>query len=578
MRRLLALSLSSLALMAALSGAVRAEDAAKPAVTGPEADAGAWLAARAASAAGDFRAGAFWYERALKDDPANQQLLDGAVLSAIGLGDFPAAAAYARRLGQTGARSQTAFLALTAEQAAKGEFGQLVKDIDSGRSIGSVLDKLIIAWAQLGDGKMTDALKAFDELAKTDGLSGLALYHKALAMASAGDFEGAEAIFSGKAAGPIEVTRRGVIAHVEILSQLEQGPKALEILDNTFGTDPDPELDALRAVLKSGKPLPFDVVRTAQDGMAEVFRSLAEVLGDQADPGFLLLYTRVAAYLRPDLTDAVLTAAQILERQGQLDLAAETFAKVPPQDPLFHIAEMGRADTLIAQGKVDAGIEVLQALTRSHADLPAVQIALADALRVQERFADSIPAYDKAISMVGTPQPRHWALFFARGISHERVGDFPAAEKDLRESLKLSPDQPSVLNYLGYSFVDRGENLEEALDMIQRAVKAQPESGAITDSLAWAYFRLGRYQDAVAPMERASLLEPVDPIVTDHLGDVYWAVGRKLEARFQWHRALSFGPEEKEATRIRKKLEVGLDQVLIDEGKPPITPVVADGN
>ena len=425
---------------------------------------------------------------------------------------------------------------------------------------------------------MADALKAFDDLAKTDGLSGLALYHKALALASAGDFEGAEAIFSGQAAGPIEVTRRGIIAHVQILSQLEQAPKALEIIDNTFGTDPDPELDAMRAKLKAGEPLPFDVVRTAQDGMAEVFRSLAEVLGDQADPGFLLLYTRVAAYLRPDLTDAVLTAAQILERQGQMDLAAETFAKVPPEDPLFHVAEMGRADTLIASGKIDAGIEVLQALTRSHADLPAVHMALADALRVQERFADSIPAYDEAIRRIGTPEPRHWALLFARGISHERVGDFAAAEKDLRKSLELSPDQPSVLNYLGYSFVDRGENLEEALSMIQRAVAAEPDSGAITDSLAWAYFRLGRYQDAVEPMERASLLEPVDPIVTDHLGDVYWAVGRKLEARFQWHRALSFDPEEKEAIRIRKKLEVGLDQVLIDEGKPPITPVVADGN
>ena len=569
MRRFLALSLSSLAVLAALTGAARAAEGA---------DAGAWLAARAASGLGDFRAGAFWYDRALQGDPANQQLLDGAVLSSIGLGDFPAAADYARRLGQTGARSQTAFLALTAEQAVKGDFAQLVADIQGGRSIGTVLDKLIIAWAQLGDGKMTDALKAFDDLSKTDGLAGLGLYHKALALASAGDFEGAEAIFSGQAAGPIEVTRRGIIAHVQILSQLEQSPKALEIIDNTFGTDPDPELDAMRAKLKAGEPLQFDVVRTAQDGMAEVFRSLAEVLGDQADPGFLLLYTRVAAYLRPDLTDAVLTAAQILERQGQMDLAAETFAKVPPEDPLFHVAEMGRADTLIASGKVDAGIEVLQALTRSHADLPAVHMALADALRVQERFADSIPAYDEAIRRIGTPEPRHWALLFARGISHERVGDFAAAEKDLRKSLELSPDQPSVLNYLGYSFVDRGENLEEALSMIQRAVAAEPDSGAITDSLAWAYFRLGRYQDAVEPMERASLLEPVDPIVTDHLGDVYWAVGRKLEARFQWHRALSFDPEEKEAIRIRKKLEVGLDQVLIDEGKPPITPVVADGN
>jgi len=570
MRRVLSLTLSTLAVLAALSGAAQAEDLG---------DAGAYLAARAAASDGDIRAGAKWYGRALESDPANPQLLEGAVLSSLGLGDVPAAADYARRLVATGARSQTAYLALTAEQAAKGEFAQLIKDIDGGRSIGSVLDRLIIAWARLGDGQMTDALAGFDSLSKSDGLSALALYHKALALASAGDFEGAEAILSGHAAGPIQITRRGILAHVQILSQLEQTAKALDLLNNTFGTEPDPELDPMRAALSAGTPLPFDVVRNAQDGMAEVFRSLAEVLGDQADPGFLLLYTRVAAYLRPDLVDAVLTSAQILQQQGQYDLAAETYATIPAKSPLFYIAEMGRAETLIAAGKVDAGLEVLQSLTRSHDDQVEVYIALADALRQQSRFADSLAPYDTAIARIGTPTPRYWTLFFARGISRERVGDFKGAEADLRKSLELSPDQPSVLNYLGYSYVDRGENLEEALEMIQRAVAAEPESGAITDSLAWAYFRLGRYEEAVAPMERASLLEPVDPIVTDHLGDVYWAVGRKLEAQFQWRRALSFNPEEKEAIRIRKKLEVGLDQVLADEGKPPLSAgAVANGN
>ena len=150
---------------------------------------------------------------------------------------------------------------------------------------------------------------------------------------------------------------------------------------------------------------------------------------------------------------------------------------------------------------------------------------------------------------------------------------------DMRKALELSPDQPAVLNYLGYSFVDRGIKLDEALGMIQRAVAAEPDSGAITDSLAWAYFRLGRYRDAVEPMERAALLEPVDPVVTDHLGDVYWAVGRKLEAAFQWRRALSFDPEEKDAQRIRRKLEIGLDALWAEEGAPPITLDPApDGN
>ena len=542
-------------------------------------DAGAYLAARVAESQSDYRESAAWFARALERDPANAQLLEGAVLAALGLGDVPAAAGYAQRMVDAGADSQVAWLAIYAERAGNDEFEALVRDLGEGHTVGTMLDRLLVAWSRMGEGKMTDALAAFDEMAKTKGLEAFGLYHKALALASAGDFEGADAILSGREAGPIAVMRRGVIAHVQILSQLERRADALALLDRSFGADPDPQVDALRAALAGAEPVPFDVVRTPRDGVAEVFFSLASALSGEADAGFTLLYTRIATHLRPDHVDAVLLTAELLERQGQMDLAAETYALVPPDSAAFHVAEVGRADTLIQSGKVDAGIEVLQSLTRSHGNLMGVHLSLGDALRREERFADSIPAYDAAIDLIAKPDRRHWSVFYARGISHERTGDWPKAEADFRKALELEPDQPQVLNYLGYSFVDRGENLEEALDMIERAVAAQPDAGYIIDSLAWALFRLGRYDEAVEPMERASLLEPVDPIVTDHLGDVYWAVGRKLEARFQWHRALSFDPEEKDATRIRRKLEVGLDKVLEEEGKPPITRAeAANGN
>lgn len=534
-------------------------------------DAGAYLAARVAEAQSDYRESARWFERAIQTDPGNTQLLEGAVLAQLALGDITGAAERARLIVQNGGKSQVAFLALLAEQSAKGAFAQIVADTEAGRSVGSLVDRLVVAWARLGDGKMSEALAAFDETAKTQGLEGFGLYHKALALAAAGDFEGADEILSGRASGPVAVLRRGVIAHAQILSQLERDADAKALLDRTFGTDPDPQVDALRVALDAPEPVPFDIVRTPTDGIAEVFYSLAAALSNEAEAGYTLLYTRIAAHIRPDHTEAVLLTADLLERQGQLDLAAETFAQVSPDNPAYHVAEIGRAETLLRAEKTDAGIEVLQSLTRSHGDLLGVHVALGDALRREERFAESIPAYDAAVALVPAPEQHHWSLFYARGISHERTGDFAKAEADFRTALKLEPDQPQVLNYLGYSFVDRGENLDEALAMIERAVAAQPDAGYIIDSLAWAYFRLGRYQDAVEPMERAALLEPVDPIVTDHLGDVYWAVGRKLEARFQWHRALSFDPEEKDAIRIRRKLEVGLDKVLEEEGKPPIT-------
>lgn len=540
-------------------------------------DAGAYLAARVAATESDYREAAAWYDRLLQSAPDDVAMLDGALVSNMALGDMPKAADLANRLVAAKGTSQVAWLALIADKAQKEDYAGLIADQKAGRSAGKLLDGLVLAWAELGNGNMTDALSGFDAMAKTPGLEAFGLYHKALALASAGDFEGADNILSGKDSGPIAVMRRGVIAHVQILSQLERNPDALALLDRNFGREPDPQLDALRTRLKAGEVLPFDTVTTARDGIAEVFFTLAAALRGEADDGFTLLYTRITASLRPDHSEAVLLSAGFLEALGQPGLAEETYAQIPPESPAYHVAEIGRADTLLAQDKTEAAIEVLQSLARSHGNLVGVQTALGDALRRQDRFAEAIPAYDAAIKLVGKPERRHWGLFYARGISHERSGDYKAFEADLRQALALEPDQPQVLNYLGYSFIDRGQNLDEAMQMIQTAVAKQPDAGYIIDSLAWAWFRLGQYEKAVEPMEKASLLEPVDPIVTDHLGDVYWAVGRQREARFQWHRALSFNPEEKEATRIRAKLEKGLDAVLADEGAKPLTDL-ADGN
>ncbi len=538
-------------------------------------DAGAYLAARVAGSSNDFTAAADWFGRALLADPANPALLESAVLAHVGLGEFPKAAALARVLQQTGTKSQVGQIAILAEQVTANDFAAILRDGKAGASVGTLPDGLIAAWAELGDGKMTEALAGFDALIKQDGMKAFGLYHKALALASAGDFEGADDIFSGRASGPLQVMRRGVIAHAEILSQLERNKDAQDLLASTFGAGGDPTVDALQAKLAAGETLPFDIARNAKDGIAEVFFSIATAMRGDAEPGFTLVHARMASYLRPDQSDAILMIAGLLEDQGQSDLATAAYAQIAPTDPAFYIAEIGRAEALYATGKRDASIEVLQGLARSNAGILGVQLALGDALRRAEKFGDAVHAYDAAIALLGTPAARHWPLFYSRGICKERSADWTGAEADFRQALVLQPDQPQVLNYLGYSFLDRNEKLDEALDMIKRAVAAEPESGYIIDSLAWALYRLGRYDEAVEPMEKASLLEPVDAVVTDHLGDVYWSVGRKLEAAFQWQRAASFKPEEKDAARIKRKLEVGLDAVLAEEGTPALKPIDA---
>lgn len=583
--RLLAASLLAASLPLALAAqesapATPAEDAAAPppAEAPFTGDAGAYLAARSAAGGNDYTAVANWQARALAADPDNPQLLQPLIVAAAAMGDFDTAASAARHMKDLGAGLPVGDLVIVTEQAKAGDFAGILADPAALGALGQLAAGLVTGWAEFGMGRMSEAQSAFDKVAADKGLEAFGLYHKALALAAAGDFEGADTILSGKAAGPINLNRRGIIAHAQILSQLERDADALARIDSAFGPEPDPAIDGLRAALKAGQTLPFDIVADAKGGIAEVFFSVATALNGQADDSFTLLYARAAATLEPGLTEAVLLSGGLLEQQKQYDLAIQTYGLVPAGDPNATMAQIGIAGAEQSQDRTEEAITRLTALAGDHPDDYAVQLALGDALRRAERFDQAVPAYDRAIAILGDPQPAQWSIYYSRGVAEERAGLFDRSVADLSMALKLNPGQPQVLNYLGYSWVDRGENLEEAMEMIRQAVAAEPDQGYILDSLAWAYFRTGQYQEALDPMERASLLDPVDPIVTDHLGDVYWMNGRQREARYQWHRALSFEPEEKDAIRIRRKLEVGLDVVMQEEsGAPPAAPAAADG-
>ena len=535
---------------------------------------GAYLAARQAAYEADYRAAARFYAQALAHDPRNRGLLESATHANLALGEVEKAVPLARRLAESGAASEIANMVLIADHGAEDRYGEILAMLEEGRGVGMLVDGLVRAWAELGQGNMSAALVAFDTMAEQEGLRGFSLYHKALALASVGDFEGAEEIYSGAASGQMQLTRRGAMARIEVLSQLDRNEEALALLDESFGPDLDPGLRAMREALEAGERLPFTHVRGARDGLAEVFFTIAGALRDEANEDFTLLYARTAEHLRPDHIDAILMSADLLERLERFELAVETLKRVPRDDPSYHAAELGRAEALRLDDKPDAAIEVLEQLAQSHGDLPVVHYRLGDLLRVLNRHDEAVEAYDRALALYENPDDADWFLYYARGISHERQDLWEEAEADFRKALELNPGQPQVLNYLGYSLVEKRTNLEEALAMIEQAVEARPDSGYIVDSLGWALYRLGRYEEAVVHMERAAELEPVDPIVNDHLGDVYWAVGRKMEARFQWHRALSLiepgETQDVDPERIRRKLEVGLDQVLSEEGAPPI--------
>lgn len=540
-------------------------------------DSGAYLAARAAGISGDFTAAATYFTRALVAAPADPMLLENALGAWLGLGETERALGVARAMQAAGAISPFSSMVLAMGSARDGDWQTVLAGLDAGQSAGDLVDALTRAWAHAGAGDMDRALPAFDVVIEMRGMLAFGLYHKALALASVGDFEGAEAILSLPPDQGMQLTRRAVMARAQVLSQLGRNGDAVALIDAGFGGNPDLALRALRDRLAADETLPFVQVTHAAQGLGEVYYSAALAVQAESDPASTLFYARAARVLNPDLWEAQLLAGQMLDRLGRYDLANTAYAAVPSDNPSFVIAEIGRAGSLRRAGQAEVAVEVLTALARDHGDMPGVMATLADTLRGLGRDAEAATAYGQALALYPQGDPALQHVYFALGISLYRLDDWPGAEAAFRASLAINPDQPGVLNYLGYSMVEKGERLDEALTLIQAAVRVDPQNGAIVDSLGWALFRLGRAVEAVPHMEQAAALLPTDAVINDHLGDVYWAVGRQREAAFQWRRALSFDPTEAEATRIRRKLEIGLDAVLAEDGAPPLAVAGSDG-
>ncbi len=529
--------------------------------------AGPYLAATQAELRNDYAAAATYYEQAMSSSGGNTALMAGAMTAHIGAGHVPRAIDLAEQLRDAGGSSQAMGLTLLADALQRTDYARAAEIArNDDYRFNPLFAQLIEGWALIGDGSFGQGADVFDAMSGNSAMEAYGALHHAFALALAGDFGSAAKLLDGDEEGPLHLNRMALLTHIVALSHADRIDEARGLTrEMLIGNRSDPVLLKIEAALDAGEPVPFTQLASPAEGAAAAYAIMASAL-TREDAGRLgLIYARLAAYVRPDYDEMTTLAGDILVSQQRYDLAAEAYKGVAPDSPWYVTAEIGRADALADAERVDEAVEVLSSLSRAKPDNQSVLIALGDTLRREERFAPAADAYTRAIDLIGEAAPDDWRLYYVRGITYERTDRWPQAEADFRKALELNPEQPHVLNYLGYSLVELRQNLDEAQDMIERAVAQRPEDGFITDSLGWVRYRLGMYEEAVAPMERAVELEPVDPIINDHLGDVLWMVGRKTEAVFQWKRALSFDPEPEEAERIRRKLEVGLDKVLEEE-------------
>ncbi len=343
-----------------------------------------------------------------------------------------------------------------------------------------------------------------------------------------------------------------------VLHRAGRPQEAQRLLDQIVASGDDTALAALAA--QRGNLLSTRAIASPTEGMAEAYAALAGALRQQGASDFALVLAQLSLRLRPGFAPALVLTADTLADEDHEEQALEALDRIASDDPLAPVVALRRAVLLDKLDRLDEAVAVLRRLSAAYPDRPQPPSRLGDLLRGRSRFPEAAAAYDDALARVPNPGPRDWPLFYARGIARERSGDWPRAEADFLKALELSPEQPYVLNYLGYSWADQGKNLDRAKAMLVRATELRPQDGNIADSLGWVLYRLGDLPGAIHWLEKAVELEPRSSVINDHLGDAYWAVGRQREARFQWRRAMTLDPEPEEAPKIEAKLRDGLPE------------------
>ena len=518
---------------------------------------GNYLAARHASRQRDTAAAAIFYARARKLDPDNKNMLKSSFLLELTSGNMGRAVKLAREVYRFEPKNRAARLMLSLEAFRNRDFTRarsIMPHVARG-AVAELASTLLTAWSYVGDGQTDKALAALKPLQNTPAYSSFWHFHAAL-IAEMGHRPKLAREHFTKANSTTSLNQRIVLAFGKFEERQGNPGRARELYNNYLKRVRHPLIT--NAIRNIGLKKPEPLISTAREGLAEAFYDIATQLSVGSVSDLSVLYIRMALYLRPEFPLAQLLLADVHERHKKPLKAIASYNKVPESSPLRLEADVQAALNLDEIGESARAQRLLKRIiARYPRELRPVE-ALANMLRGRKKYKEAIPYYTRAIRLVGKPETRHWAFFYSRGICYERTGQWPKAEKDLLKALELSPERPVVLNYLGYSWVERRRNLKKAMGMIRLAVNLRPNDGYIIDSLGWAHYRLGEWSEAVKKLERAVELQPEDPIINDHLGDAYWRAGRRLEARFQWSHALAFKPEPENLILIRKKLEAGL--------------------
>lgn len=522
---------------------------------------GTYLSARLAASNHNMADAARLYQESLHSAPESADILSHAFLYTAAAGDLDEAAKLARRVLATEPDNRAARLALAVQELKREDYSATRSEIaQSAKGPFTALTLLLLdAWAAEGQGNTKDALADLKDITAQGGTEALANFHRALILDLAGQNDQAGEAYRAALGAGIP-SPRIADAYGRYLERADRNDEARAFYSKIQADAALGPVAARGLARIEARSKPDRLVATPAQGAAESLFGIAASLSDETSTDVAILYLRLALYLAPDLDLAKIVLADRFENLEKFDDAVAVYLSIGRESPYWSAAAVQAALDQTRIGHTDKAIDELQSITRTDADDLTAWTALGDAYRSAEKYREAADAYDRAVKLLPPEQSKDWAVYYARAMAEDQSKRWNAAEQDLQHALKLSPDQPQVLNFLGYSWVDQGRRLPEALAMLEKARALSPFDGYIVDSVGWAYYRLGRYQDAAKTLENAVLLVPGDSTINEHLGDAYWRVGRRLDARFQWSHALAFSPEANQKSALEKKLKSGLDE------------------
>lgn len=519
---------------------------------------GSYLAGHLARAARDSDNAALYYRRALAKDPGNQDILDEAFQLELASGEFAAARGLALRLVRRDPENTIANIFLGVDAYKHGNFATADEHFKTAQKTSSGEEptiKLARAWIAAAEGRADKAIAALQDSKKSAWAAHFEAVQRAfmadVARKKAAAAEAYQAVFDKNA--PNMRIAEAYARHLAVWGDREQ---ALSVLQEA-GAQETPLGKVLLAELKAGKT-PKLMVSNVEEGLAESFLGIGQVLAANNGIDAAQVYFRLALLLNPESDIAKLELAELYGNVEQYSRAISVIDKIHNASPFWVNAQMRKALYLNSMQKADEAAALLSAVLAKHPDNQQVLQTAAAIESTRKNYDAAIPYYNRAIALLSTPEKKDWQLFYSRGIAFERTKQWDKAEPDFKKALELDPEQGAVLNYLGYSWLDQNMHIPEAFDLIKKAVKLRPNDGYIIDSLGWAYYLQKDYEQAVKHLDKAVELRPEDPTLNDHLGDVYWRLGRQLEAKYQWKQALTLNPEPEDAAKIKKKIEEGL--------------------